>query len=455
MRRSSVAPQQKSYLCIDLKSFYASAECIARGLDPFTTNLVVADPRRTDKTICLAVSPAMKKLGVPGRCRVFEIPQGIDYIMAPPRMRYYMEKSAEIYGIYLRKIAPEDIFVYSIDEAFFDVTPYLSLYGMSARELGESLRSEVAKETGITATCGLGTNLYLAKVALDISAKHRDDFFGELDEESYCKTLWRHRPITDFWRVGPGIARRLDTMGIHTMGQLAHAPTEPLFCEFGKDAEILIDHAWGIEPCTMADIKSYQRKAHSLSSNQVFGSAYDFEDALLVVKEMADQLALRLTEGHLVAGGISLYAGYEMTEEERDGFRGTKVHRYQGPSGSGSQSFLVPTSSSRRLRQTAEAIFRERCDPTRRIKRLGLGAFDVVDAEEKGMQLSLFAEEEDDTEERSRQETLNEIKHRFGKNAILKGMDLLPKATTRERNAQIGGHRSGEEDDGAQDVRRG
>ena len=203
-----MAGTQKRYLCIDLKSFYASAECIARGLDPFTTNLVVADPTRTEKTICLAVSPAMKKLGVPGRCRVFEIPKGIDYIMAPPRMRYYMEKSAEIYGIYLRKIAPEDIFVYSIDEAFFDITPYLSLYGMTARELGEALRSEVAKETGITATCGLGTNPYLAKIALDITAKHSDDFFGELDEESFRATLWNHRPLTDFWRIGPGTARR-------------------------------------------------------------------------------------------------------------------------------------------------------------------------------------------------------------------------------------------------------
>lgn len=444
----------KSYLCIDLKSFYASAECIARGLDPFTTNLVVADPARTDKTICLAVSPAMKRLGVPGRCRVFEIPRGIDYIMAPPRMRFYMEKSAEIYGIYLRRIAPEDIFVYSIDEAFFDISGYLSLYGMSARELGESLRSEVAEKTGITATCGLGTNLYLAKVALDISAKHREDFFGELDEESYRKTLWNHRPLTDFWRIGPGISSRLAAMGIHTMGQLAKAPTEPLFREFGKDAEILIDHAWGIEPCTMADIKAYSPQARSLSSNQVFGCAYDAEDALLVVKEMADQLALRLTEGRLRAGGISLFAGYEMTAEERAELKGRKGYRRMGPGTSGSRSFLSPTSSSRRLRAEAAELFSELVDSERKIKRVGLGAFGVVGDEEPGVQLSLFGESGEDAGELSRQQALNDIRHRFGKNAILKGMDLLPKATARERNAQIGGHRSGEEEDGRHDVWR-
>lgn len=449
-----MAGTQKSYLCIDLKSFYASAECIARGLDPFTTNLVVADPTRTEKTICLAVSPAMKKLGVPGRCRVFEIPKGIDYIMAPPRMRYYMEKSAEIYGIYLRKIAPEDIFVYSIDEAFFDITPYLSLYGMTARELGEELRSEVAKETGITATCGLGTNPYLAKIALDITAKHSDDFFGELDEESFRATLWNHRPLTDFWRIGPGTARRLAEMGIHTMGQLAHAPTEPLFREFGKDAEILIDHAWGVEPVTMADIKAYKPQAHSLSSNQVFGCAYDAEDALLVLKEMADALAQRLTEGSFVAGGISVFVGYAITEEEREyAQERRRLHRY-GPGASGSMSFLAPTSSSRKIRQAAEAIFHDRVDPERQIKRLGIGAFEVAPEDAKGAQMSLFAEEETDEGELSRQRTVNDIRQRFGKNAILKGMDLMPKATARERNSQIGGHRSGDENDGVEDVWR-
>ena len=246
----------RQYLCIDLKSFYASVECVERGLDPMTTRLVVADPERSDKTICLAVSPAMKALGVRNRCRVFEIPPDIDYIMATPRMALYVERSADIYGVYLTYLAPEDIHVYSIDEVFMDVTDYLSLYGCTARELGERIRADVLARTGIPASCGIGPNLYLAKIALDITAKHSPDFFGELDEESYKATLWNHRPLTDFWRIGEGIQRRLALMGIHTMGELAMAPEEPLYKEFGIDAEILIDHAWGIEPVRMEHIKA-------------------------------------------------------------------------------------------------------------------------------------------------------------------------------------------------------
>lgn len=252
--------KDRTYVCIDLKSFYASVECRERGLDPMTTNLVVADPERSDKTICLAVSPAMKKLGVPGRCRVFEIPKGIEYIMAPPRMQLYIDYSAEIYAIYLKYISKEDIHVYSIDEVFMDVTDYLAMYQMSAKELSVRIMEDILEHTGITATAGIGTNLYLAKVALDITAKHVEDHIGILDEESYCKTLWNHKPLTDFWRIGKGIANRLEQSGIRTMGEIAHADEDMLYRMFGVDAELLIDHAWGREITTMQDIKSYRPK---------------------------------------------------------------------------------------------------------------------------------------------------------------------------------------------------
>ena len=313
--------QERQYLCIDLKSFYASVECVERGLDPLATRLVVADPTRTEKTICLAVSPAMKALGVRNRCRVFEIPQTIDYVMVPPRMALYMERSCDVYAVYLRWIAPEDIHVYSIDEAFMDITGYLDLYGCTARELGERIREDVVKTTSIPATCGLGTNLYLAKIALDITAKHSRDFFGELDEETYRTTLWNHRPITDFWRVGPGIAERLAAMGIHTMGQVATYPAEPLYREFGVDAEILIDHAWGVEPVTMADIKAYRSGSHSVSTAQVLGCNRDFAGARIIAREMADSLALDLVDQRLVASGVNLYVGYDLSAEERAGIR--------------------------------------------------------------------------------------------------------------------------------------
>lgn len=256
--------KDRTYVCIDLKSFYASVECRERGLDPMTTNLVVADPERSDKTICLAVSPAMKKLGVPGRCRVFEIPKGIEYIMAPPRMQLYIDYSAEIYAIYLKYISKEDIHVYSIDEVFMDVTDYLAMYQMSAKELSVRIMEDILEHTGITATAGIGTNLYLAKVALDITAKHVEDHIGILDEESYCKTLWNHKPLTDFWRMGKGIANRLEQSGIRTIGEIAHADEDMLYRMFGVDAELLIDHAWGRESTTMQDIKSYRPKTNSL-----------------------------------------------------------------------------------------------------------------------------------------------------------------------------------------------
>lgn len=267
----------RTYLCIDLKSFYASVECAERGLDPLTTNLVVADPERTDKTICLAISPSMKALGIPNRCRVFQIPKGIDYIMATPRMQLYIDYSAEIYAIYLKYIAKEDIYVYSIDEAFMDVTDYLAMYQMTARELGTTIMNDVLWSLGITAACGIGTNLYLAKVALDIAAKHTEDHVGILDEESFCKQMWNHRPLTDFWRIGSGTARTLEKYGILTMKDIAEADENLLYRLFGIDAELLIDHAWGREPTTIADIKAYKPKNSSLTSGQVLSCDYEYD----------------------------------------------------------------------------------------------------------------------------------------------------------------------------------
>ena len=345
-----------------------------------TAHLVVADPTRTAKTICLAVSPALKALGVRNRCRVFEIPKDLDYLMATPRMALYIQRSADIYEVYLRYIAPEDIHVYSIDEAFMDVTPYLALYGCTARELGERIRRDVYETTGIPATCGLGTNLYLAKIALDITAKHSPDFFGELDEESYRATLWAHQPITDFWRVGEGTARRLAEMGIHTMGQLAMSPTEPIYQAFGIDAEILIDHAWGIEPVTIADIKGYRGKSHSLSAGQVLGHDYDFDGGLLIAKEMADQLALELVDP---AGGtlVSLAVGYRATHEERRRSAGGQRRRWMrwGELTSTARGPSPPTPPRARSSDArSRLLFCEVVDPKRPIHRLMVSLGDVA-----------------------------------------------------------------------------
>ena len=300
----------RQYLCIDLKSFYASVECVERGLDPMTVNLVVADPERSDKTICLAITPAMKKLGIKNRCRLFEIPPSVKYHIAPPRMQLYIDYSAEIYGIYLKYIAKEDIHVYSIDEAFMDITDYLQLYGISARELGQRIMKDIFDTLGIRATCGIGTNLYLAKVALDITAKHSPDFIGELTEESYCRLLWDHRPLTDFWRVGAGTARKLEGYGICTMGVLAKTDEDFLYRIFGIDAELLIDHAWGREPVTISDIKAYKPQTNCLCSGQVLMQDYSFEDGKLIVKEMTDLLCLDMVEKGLITGSLTLHVGY-------------------------------------------------------------------------------------------------------------------------------------------------
>ncbi|MBQ0072261.1 MAG: DNA methylase, partial [Spirochaetales bacterium] len=298
--------EEKAYICIDLKSFYASVECVERGLDPMTTNLVVADPERTEKTICLAVSPSMKKLGVHNRCRVFEIPKNISYIMAPPRMQKYIDYSANIYAIYLRYFAPDDIYVYSIDEAFIDVTHYLKRYQKTPKELANFLMNLISKEIGVRATAGVGTNLYLTKIALDIMAKHAPDFIGELTEETFIEKLWDHRPLTDFWRIGAGTAARLEHYGLYTMRQIAKAPEDLLYREFGIDAELMIDHAWGREPVTMKDIQSYKPKNNSFCSGQVLSSDYGYRDAIVVLKEMGDDISLQLVKKHTAASTFTL-----------------------------------------------------------------------------------------------------------------------------------------------------
>jgi len=441
-----VSTGDRQYLCIDLKSFYASVECVERGLDPMTTRLVVADPERSDKTICLAVSPAMKALGVRNRCRVFEIPPDIDYIMSTPRMALYVERSADIYGVYLTYLAPEDIHVYSIDEVFMDVTDYLSLYGCTARELGERIRADVLARTGIPASCGIGPNLYLAKIALDITAKHSPDFFGELDEESYKATLWNHRPLTDFWRIGEGIQRRLALMGIHTMGELAMAPEEPLYKEFGIDAEILIDHAWGIEPVRMEHIKAYRSESHSLSSGQVLMRDYNYSDALTVAKEMADGVALDLVRQGKLASSISIWVGYAMTAEMRAAAReegGMRAWYRSIPSSGGTKRFPSPTNSREAIYRAVVELFETDVDRDTPIRRMTVNAGGVVDEGASGIQLDLFADGDRLDSEHRRQEAVAAVKARFGNNAVLKGIDLLPEATGRERNRQIGGHKSG------------
>lgn len=418
----------RTYVCIDLKSFYASVECRARGLDPLTTNLVVADPERTEKTICLAVSPAMKALGVPGRCRVFEIPKNIDYIMAPPRMRYYIEVSADIYAIYLKYIAKEDIHVYSIDEVFLDVTDYLTMYQMTAKELGMRIMSDILESTGITATCGIGSNLYLAKIALDIMAKHVEDHIGMLTEESYRQALWDHRPLTDFWRIGKGIASRLERCGIYTMRDIVQADEDMLYKLFGVDAELLIDHAWGRETATMADIKAYKSKENSIGSGQVLGCDVDFEGGRLIVKEMADLLALELVEKGLVTNSVTLHVGYN--------------HRFEAKSAHGTITMTVTTSSARQLIAYTEQLYERIVDRSLPIHRFNLTFNRVVD--EIYQQYDLFTDPAELEREHKLQKAMLDIKEKYGKNAILKGMNLEKGATTMERNLQIGGHKSGE-----------
>ena len=471
---------QRTYIAIDLKSFYASVECVDRGLDPLTTNLVVADESRTDKTICLAVTPSLKAYGIPGRARLFEVKQkarGIDFIIAPPRMAHYIEVSSRVYSVYLKYIAPEDIHVYSIDEVFMDVTNYLATYKMTAHQLAMTMIRDVLSQTGITATAGIGTNLYLCKVAMDIMAKKapadKDGVrIAELDEQTYRRELWDYRPITKFWRVGRGIANKLAFYGIDTMGRLARMSEqneELLYKLFGVNAELLIDHAWGWEPCMIADVKAYRPETNSFSSGQVLQEPYTFQKARVVIQEMAEGMALDLVAKRMVTDQLVLTVGYDaecLTRPDiRDLYHGEITTNYYGKlvpkHAHGSLRFDKPTSSSRLLMNGAAELFDRHVNPNLLIRRLNLCVNHVVPESTlaqqpaQPQQLDLFTDyetlERQQQEEQARldkerrlQEAQLKIKQRFGKNAILRGLNYSEGATAKERNAQIGGHRAGD-----------
>ena len=414
------------YICIDLKSFYASVECAERGLDPMTTDLVVADPSRDKGTICLAVSPSLKAKGVKNRCRVYEIPEHLTYIMAPPRMQLYLDYSAKIYGIYLKYIAKEDIHVYSIDEAFMDVTKYMELYQLDARRIGIMIMKDIKDSLGITATCGIGTNLYLTKIALDITAKHAPDRIGFLDETTYQETLWHHRPLTDFWRIGPGTQKHLASIGIHDMFGIAHTDAKYLYKLFGVDSDILIDHAWGREPTTIADIKQYKSKTHSISSGQVLLRDYAFGEALLIVKEMADLICLELFDKQLITESITLYIGYS---------------KDMCPSTKGTVRFTTATNSPDIITPALAKFYTQNANRFIPVRRINISCNKVVS--EDFQQFDFFTDPIQKEKERNMQRAVLELKARFGNTAVIKGMNLLEAGTTKDRLHQIGGHKSG------------
>ena len=493
----------KQYIAIDLKSFYASVECVSRGLDPLHTNLVVADERRTKKTICLAVSPALKAYGIPGRARLFEVVEkvaqvnrerkkhaagqdftgssvndlelkrdpslSLDYIIAPPRMGYYMKYSAQIYEIYLQFVAPEDIHVYSIDEVFIDATDYLARSSMSAYEFARTIMRRILAETGITATAGIGTNLYLAKVAMDVGAKHiapdKDGArIAELDEMSYRRTLWAHTPITDFWRVGRGYAEKLASVGLFTMGDVALCsvgkPNEfynedLLYRLFGVNAELLIDHAWGWEPCTIADIRAYRPQSNSIGAGQVLSVPYPFAKARLVASEMAEGLALELVKKRLVTDQIVMTVGYDVDNPDYRGETTTDRYGRTLPKHAhGTHNLAHRTQSGREIVAAVRALFDRIVNKDLQIRRMYLTATHVLpegEAPPAFEQMSLFSlpspekegrERAEAEREKRRQEAVLAIKEKYGKNAILKGMNFEEGATARERNETIGGHKA-------------
>ena len=492
---------EKVYSCIDLKSFYASVECVERGLNPLKTNLVVADKSRTEKTICLAVSPALKQYGIPGRARLFEVlskvkeinkmrrkangykkfsgkavnddilkkdkTKELDLIIAPPRMAHYIDYSAKIYNIYLKYIAKEDIFVYSIDEVFMDITNYLKYYKLSPKALITKIIKDVYDTTGITATGGIGTNLFLAKVAMDVVAKHiTPNKFGvriaELNEMSYRNLIWNHVPITDIWRVGKGISKRLEKYGIYTMGDVARCSIDNedlLYKLFGVNAELLIDHAWGYEPCTIESIKNYKPLAKSISSGQVLQSPYSYDKAKLIVREMAELLALDLVSKKLVAEQLVLTIGYDI-ENITDDYNGEITIDHYGraipKSSHGTINLEYKTSSSKIITEAMIKLYDRIINPKLSVRRVTMAATKLAsEEEEKGKvryrQLDLFSSLDDENNkldydrevlrnENNLQNAMLKIKEKYGKNAILKGMDLEDGATTRDRNRQIGGH---------------
>ena len=504
---------QRTYIAIDLKSFYASVECVERGLDPLTTNLVVADGSRTEKTICLAVSPALKSFGIGGRARLFEVVQrinevnaerrsraprreltgssyyapelesnpslAVDYIVAPPQMAKYMEISTNIYDIYLKYIAPEDMHIYSVDEVFIDATGYLKTYGLTAHELAIKMIRDVLEETGVTATVGIGTNMYLAKVAMDIVAKKmpadKDGVrIAELDEMSYRKTLWGHRPLTDFWRVGHGYARKLEQNGLYTMGDIARCSLGDKFCYhnedllyrlFGVNAELLIDHAWGWEPCTIKDIKSYKPESNSISSGQVLQCAYDFEKGRLIVREMTDLLVLDLVDKGLVTDQMVLTVGYDIENlqnpDKQKSYKGEVTKDYYGrmvpKSAHGSINLGRYTSSTKLIMEKVTELYDRIVDPNLTVRRMYVVANHIIYERniprQENVQLDFFTdyealekqqakEAEEYAREKEIQRALLDIKKKYGKNAVVKGMNLREGATTIERNSQVGGHKA-------------
>ena len=491
----------RTFIAIDLKSFYASVECIERGLDPLTTNLVVADERRTDKTICLAVSPTLKVYGLSGRSRLYEVRQKeqevlrrtgkkLEYIVAPPRMQLYIDYSQKIYGVYLKYISPEDIHVYSIDEVMMDVTDYLSLYQMSARELTKKIIQDVLATTGITATGGIGSNLYLCKVAMDIMAKHVEaDADGvriaELDQETYCRELWNHRPLNSFWRVGNGLRKKLEEHGMYTMGDIARmsllkchydptsylpdykpTPTDIsgedfLFKLFGIDAEILIDHAWGLEPTRMSDIKAYKSETNSIASGQVLGSSYKKELGRLVVSEMLDELALALVAKKLVTNHLTMDVGYdnEIPRSYKGPLAKDRYGKVRPKPAHGSIKLPHYTSSTRLIMEKGLELYDQITDAGLLVHRFNISCDNVIDEKEAAEtcfeQLDLFSYMEATQEpekqeqekiasdkERKLQEAMLTIKGKYGKNALLKGMNLREGATMKERHGLIGGHKA-------------
>ena len=459
----------RTYVAIDLKSFFASVECILRGLDPLKAKLVVADESRTEKTICLAVTPALKAYGIPGRARLFEVNQKvrevlrrtgekIEFTIAKPQMAKYVEYSTKVYNVYLKYVSAEDIHAYSIDECFLDLTRYLKLYKKTARELVKTIIQDVFTSTGITATGGIGTNLYLCKIAMDVMAKHVEaDADGvriaELDEMSYRKQLWSHRPITSFWQVGRGIAERLencrlnDGRGIYTMGDIARVSVknpEALYKLFGVNAEILIDHAWGYEPCTIADIKKAKPRNRSTGEGQVLQDPYPFDKARLVVREMVDTVSMTLIAHDLVTNAMVLTVGYDRENVDKGIYRGVTVTDFYGRTipkpAHGTANIGYYTSSQSVMADAVMKLFDSIVDPKLTVRRLNLVAADIVDASHE--QYDLFTDVKKQEREKKRLKAELLIKKRFGKNAIVKGMDLQEGATTIERNGQIGGHRA-------------
>ena len=414
---------QKIYMCIDLKSFYASVECAERGLDPFKIKLVVADPSRGDGAITLAATPAIKRLGVKSRGRIYEIPKNIEYITATPRMSLYMEYSARIYKTILKYICKDDIYVYSIDECFIDATPYLNLYKLKVRDLAKLIIKDIYNTTSITATCGIGTNMFLCKVALDICAKHKSDNIAYLDEDIFKQTLWHHRPLTDFWMIGKGSEARLNALGIKDLYDLAHYDEKVLYKVFGINAKTLIDHANGKEDTTIADIKAYKPKSNSLSNSQILFEDYNYKDAYIVLKEMVETNVLELTSKHLVTNHISLYIGYS-----KDVIKAS----------SSSNLISNTTNSYKILLNEFTTLYKKIVNTNYPIRKLGISFGNLKD--EYYAQYDLFTNVDEIEKERKAQEALVYIKQKYGKNTVLKGTNFLDKATARKRNTLIGGH---------------